>query len=85
MNTPQPILMPVLMLDFVVFILFFHSDLSVYSHLMYHLTLKMTVLAIVPGKQNSCLQENLVDCADCGGLPRMVTKQPKDGHLPKGS
>ena len=45
-----------------------HSYLSIYFHLMYHLTLKMTVLAIVPGKQNSCLQENLVDCADCGGL-----------------
>ena len=29
----------------------------------------MTVFAIVPGEQNMCLQENLVDCADCGGLP----------------
>ena len=28
----------------------------------------MTVLAIVPCKPNMCLQENLVDCADCGGL-----------------
>ena len=35
---------------------------------MYHLTLKMTILAIVPGKPKMCLQENLVDCADCGGL-----------------
>ena len=35
---------------------------------MYHLTLQMTILAIVPGKPKMCLQENLVDCADCGGL-----------------
>ena len=28
-------------------------------------------LAIVPGKPKTCLQENLVDCADCGGLPCM--------------
>ena len=39
---------------------------------MYHLTLQMTVLAIVPGKQNMCLQENLVDYADCGGLVRLI-------------
>ena len=35
---------------------------------MYHLTLKMTILAIVPGKPKMCLQEILVDCADCGGV-----------------
>ena len=29
----------------------------------------MTILAIGPGKPKMCLQENLVDCADCGGLP----------------
>ena len=29
----------------------------------------MTILAIVPGKPKMCLQENLVDCTDCGGLP----------------
>ena len=28
----------------------------------------MTILAIVPGISKVCLQENLVDCADCGGL-----------------
>ena len=28
----------------------------------------MPVLAVVPGKPKMCLQENLVDCADCGGL-----------------
>ena len=28
----------------------------------------MTILAIVPGKPKMGLQENLVDCADCGGL-----------------
>ena len=28
----------------------------------------MTILDIVPGKPRMCLQENLVDCADCGGL-----------------
>ena len=28
----------------------------------------MTILAIVPGKPKTCQQENLVDCADCGGL-----------------
>ena len=29
----------------------------------------MAILAIVPGKPNMCLQENLADCVDCGGLP----------------
>ena len=28
----------------------------------------MTLLYIVPGKPIMCLLENLVDCADCGGL-----------------
>ena len=28
----------------------------------------MAILAIVPGKPDMCLQENLVDCVDCGGL-----------------
>ena len=28
----------------------------------------MTILAIVPGKPKMCLQDNLVDCADCGGV-----------------
>ena len=28
----------------------------------------MAILAIVPGKPNMCLQENLADCVDCGGL-----------------
>ena len=45
-----------------------HSYLSLYFHLMYYLTLQMTILVIVPGKLKLCLQENLVDCADCGGL-----------------
>ena len=35
---------------------------------MYDLTLKMTIFAIVLGKSKMCLQENLADCADCGGL-----------------
>ena len=35
---------------------------------MHHLTLQMTILAIVPGKPKTCLQENVVDCADCGDL-----------------
>merc|ERR1719209_1728590 len=47
-----------------------HSFLSAYFHLMHHLTLQMTILDIVPGKPKMCLQENLVDCADCGGLLR---------------
>ena len=32
----------------------------------------MTILAIVPGKQKMCLQENFVDCADCGGLTHLI-------------
>ena len=33
----------------------------------------MTILALVPVKSKMCLQENLVDCADCGGLIRNLT------------
>ena len=46
---------------------------------MYDLTLQITLLAIVPGKQKMCLQENLGDCADCGGLhtPYSGLAQPK--------
>ena len=50
------------------FLYLLHSYLSGYFHLMHHLTLQMTILAIVPGISKVCLQENLVDCADCGGL-----------------
>ena len=50
------------------FLCLLYPYISVYLHLMYDLTLQMTFLAIVPGKPNMCLQENLVDCADCGGL-----------------
>ena len=53
---------------FYAFLYLLHSYLSVYFHQMYHLTLQITILAIVPGKPKMCLQENLVDCADCGGL-----------------
>ena len=35
---------------------------------MYHSSLQITILTIVPGKPKMCLQESLVDCADCGGL-----------------
>ena len=35
---------------------------------MHHLILQMSILAIVSGISKVCLQENLVDCADCGGL-----------------
>ena len=28
----------------------------------------MAILANVPGKPDMCLQENLADCVDCGGL-----------------
>ena len=38
---------------------------------MYHLTLQITILGIAPDKPIMCLQENLVDCADCGGLSRL--------------
>ena len=31
-------------------------------------TIQIVFLAIVPGKLKMCLQENLVDCADCGCL-----------------
>ena len=31
-------------------------------------TIQIVFLAIVPGKLEMCLQENLVDCTDCGGL-----------------
>ena len=53
-NTFQPCLIPHLVLDFVISILFYllHSDLYVYFQLMYHLTLEMTILAIMPGNQN---------------------------------
>ena len=40
---------------------------------MHHLTLQMTILAIVPGISKVFLQENLVDCADCGGLDQLST------------
>ena len=43
---------------------------------MYDLTLKMTIFAIVLGKSKMCLQENLADCADCGGLLHCTT-----GHI----
>ena len=33
----------------------------------------MTILAIVPGISKVCLLENLVDCADCGGLVGVMT------------
>ena len=35
---------------------------------MYHSSLQRTILVIVPGKRKMCLQEILVNCADCGGL-----------------
>ena len=35
-------------------------------------TIQIVFLAIVPGKLEMCLQENLVDCTDCGGLPARV-------------
>ena len=45
----------------------------------------MAILAIVPGKPNMCLQENLADCVDCGGLPAtdsQVSSPPTArGHL----
>ena len=50
------------------FLYLLHSYLSIYFHLMYHLTLQITILAIVPGISKVCLQENLVGCADYGGL-----------------
>ena len=31
-------------------------------------TIQIVFLAIVPGKLEMCLQENLVDCTDCGSL-----------------
>ena len=51
------------------FLYLLYSYLSVYFRLMYHLTLQITILGIAPDKPIMCLQENLVDCADCGGLP----------------
>ena len=45
-----------------------HSYSSVYFPLMYNSTLQMTILTIVSGKPKMCLQQNLVDCADFGGL-----------------
>ena len=50
------------------FLYFLNSYLSDYYNIMYYLTLQMTILAIVPGKTKMCLQENLVDCTNCGGL-----------------
>ena len=38
------------------FLYFLHLYLSVYFRLMYHLTLQMTILAIVPGKSKMCRQ-----------------------------
>ena len=51
----------------------------------------MTILALVPDQSKMCLQENLVDCADCGGLNAGMAKNgpkmspfldfwPKYGH-----
>ena len=34
----------------------------------------MAILGFVPGKPKMCLQENLVDCADCGGLDLPTSK-----------
>ena len=50
------------------FLYLLRSYLSLYIHPMYHLTLQIPILAIAPGKPKMCLQENLVNCADCGGL-----------------
>ena len=38
-------------------------------------TIQIVFLAIVLGKLEMCLQENLVDCADCGGLGVTLVKQ----------
>ena len=35
-------------------------------------------MAIVPGKLEMCLQENLVDCADCGGLHTRLLLRKKN-------
>ena len=37
----------------------------------------MTILDIVPGKPRMCLQENLVDCANCGGLIKTNHQKPR--------
>ena len=50
------------------FLYLLHLNLFVYFHLMYCLTLQMAILREVPGNPKMCLQENLVDCTDCGGL-----------------
>ena len=41
----------------------------------------MTILAIVPGKTKMCLQENLVDCADCGGLSPYFPHRSRNNHI----
>ena len=38
----------------------------------------MAILAIVPGKPSMCLQENLADCVDCGGLPLLQIRISKN-------
>ena len=50
------------------FLYLLHSYLFVHFHLTFYLTLQITILATVTAKPKMCLQENLVDCADCGGL-----------------
>ena len=41
---------------------------------MYHLTVQVTILAVLQGKPKLCLQENLVVRADCGGMVEVVLK-----------
>ena len=46
-----------------------HSALShAISILLISCFIVPSILAIVPQKPKSCLQQNLVDCPDCGGL-----------------
>ena len=69
-NTLQPCLMPLLVLGFDVSMLFCTSSIHIYlfTSILCIISLQMTILALVPVKSKMCLQENLVDCADCGGL-----------------
>ena len=62
--------MQLLVLYFFVSMLFPTSSIRIYhiTSLMYHLTLQMIILDIVPGKPKMFLQENFGDCLDCGVL-----------------
>ena len=66
-NTPQPFLMSLLVLDFVISILFCTSSICLLpSNGSFNTS--NNYFGYCAWQTKMCLQENLVDCVDCGGL-----------------